>query len=101
MNYFNELTAVESELIRLESLKHLTTVVSNGIESSTPLEIENSIWQIKDIMSDISEKSYDAFYNLYEKVKYSNGISTLKTNDYIAPKNTELDAIVRGWITNA
>ena len=101
MKYFNELTAVESELIRLESLKHLTTVVSNGIEASSPLEIENSIWQIKDIMTDISEKSYDAFFDLFEKVKYENGVSTLKTNDYITPKNTELDSIVRGWIVNA
>ena len=25
--------------------------------------------------------------------------STLKTNEYIAPKNTELDAVIRQWIT--
>lgn len=27
-------------------------------------------------------------------------VSTLKTNEYIAPKNTELDAVIRQWITN-
>ena len=27
-------------------------------------------------------------------------VSTLKTNEYIAPKNTELDAVIRQWVTN-
>ena len=34
------------------------------------------------------------------KITPTKVVSTLKTNEYIAPKNTELDAIIRKWVTN-
>jgi len=37
--------------------------------------------------------------NIMNKIAPTKVVSTLKTNEYIAPKNTELDAIVRQWIT--
>jgi len=37
--------------------------------------------------------------NIMNKFKTNKVVSPLKTNDYIAPKNTELDAIVRSWVS--
>jgi hypothetical protein len=42
----------------------------------------------------------DLIKNIMNKITPTKVVSTLKTNEYIAPKNTELDAIIRQWITN-
>ena len=33
------------------------------------------------------------------KITPTKVVSTLKTNEYIAPKNTELDDVIRQWVT--
>ena len=38
--------------------------------------------------------------NIMNKIAPTKVVSTLKTNEYIAPKNTELDAVIRQWITS-
>ena len=42
----------------------------------------------------------DLIKNIMNKITPTKVVSTLKTNEYIAPKNTELDAVIRQWITN-
>jgi hypothetical protein len=41
----------------------------------------------------------DLIKNIMNKITPTKVVSTLKTNEYIAPKNTELDAIIRQWVT--
>jgi hypothetical protein len=103
MKYWQELTNIECEIIRLDAVKSLLTVVCNGMENTSKIEdIENSMWHILGSIEDIKDKQYETFQELFDMIKQEDtGISTLKTNEYIAPKNTELDAIVRGWILNA
>ena len=38
--------------------------------------------------------------NIMGKIVPTKVVSTLKTNEYIAPKNMELDVVIRQWITN-
>ena len=42
----------------------------------------------------------DLIKNIMNKITPTKVVSTLKTNEYIAPKNTELDAVIRQWITS-
>jgi hypothetical protein len=42
----------------------------------------------------------DLIKNIMNKIAPTKVVSTLKTNEYIAPKNTELDAVIRQWVTN-
>jgi len=42
----------------------------------------------------------DLIKNIMNKIAPTKVVSTLKTNEYIAPKNTELDAVIRQWITS-
>ena len=41
----------------------------------------------------------DLIKNIMNKIAPTKVVSTLKTNEYITPKNTELDAVIRQWIT--
>ena len=40
----------------------------------------------------------DLIKNIMNKITPTKVVSTLKTNEYIAPKNTELDAVIRQWV---
>ena len=42
----------------------------------------------------------DLIKNIMNKIAPTKVVSTLKTNEFIAPKNTELDAVIRQWITS-
>ena len=42
----------------------------------------------------------DLIKNIMNKITPTKVVSTLKTNEYIAPKNTELDVVIRQWITS-
>ena len=42
----------------------------------------------------------DLIKNIMNKIAPTKVVSTLKTNEYIAPKNTELDAVIRQWSTS-
>jgi hypothetical protein len=92
MKYWNELTAVESELIRLESLKSLTTVVANGIESSNYTDVENAIWHLLGSLEDISQKSYEAYNVLFEVIR-SDDIESDKPDYDFQP----LESVVNVW----
>jgi hypothetical protein len=92
MKYWTELTAVESELIRLESLKSLTTVVANGIESSNYTDVENAIWHLLGSLEDISEKSYDAYNALFGIIRADNIESDKPDYDF-----QPLESVVNVW----
>jgi len=69
MKYFNNLTAVESEIIRLGYLRSLLTVLSNAYETSNQEDIENCIWQAKELADSINENLSEEFQNLWDTVR--------------------------------
>ena len=69
MKYFNNLTAVESEVIRIGYLRSMLTVISNAIESSNMEDIENCIWQAKELADSISENIGEEFQNLFDEIR--------------------------------
>lgn len=101
MKYWNELNALENEIIRLDSLKSLMTVVTNGVESTArPEDIENTLWHILGSIEDIVDKQYEHFQNLFDMVREEDEVSpVLATNDYVAPsaESNELDKVMRSW----
>lgn len=66
MKYFEALTEVENEVIRLSEMRKLLAVLTNGIDSSTPEEIESAFHYIEGSISDISENLSEKFQQLFE-----------------------------------
>lgn len=68
MQYWDLLTNLESELIRLENLASLVNTVTNGLEASRSKDVENSLYLIRDMIEDIQIKSFDKFNDLFAAV---------------------------------
>lgn len=102
MNYWDEMTDLENEIIRLDCLSSLVTVVCNGAESTArQSDIENTLWHIQGTIEDIKEKQYEKFQVLFDKLA-TQGVSTLRTNEYVQPSEAsqELSKIINGWGQN-
>jgi hypothetical protein len=69
MKYFNNLTAVESEIIRMDSLSSLLNVLAEGADTSNQEDIENCLWQAKDMASSINENLAEEFQNLFDAIR--------------------------------
>ena len=69
MKYFNNLTAVESEIIRINYLRSMLTVISNAYETSDQEDIENCIWQAKELVDSINENLGEEFQNLFDEIR--------------------------------
>ena len=94
MKYFNNLTAVESEIIRMDSLRSLLNVLVEGADTSNQEDIENCLWQAKEMASSINENLTEEFQNLFDAIR----------EDTFKPW-TEYDAeplndIMKTWIKN-
>lgn len=95
MKYFNELTDVESEIIRLDALKSLMTVVSNGIETTAkPEDIENTFWHILGSLEDIVEKLYQSHGILFDAVRDDE----LAKDEDIVYNFEPLTDVVNSWV---
>jgi DNA replication initiation complex subunit (GINS family) len=69
MKYFNNLTAIESEIIRMNYLRSMLTVISNAYETSNQEDIENCIWQAKELADGINENLAEEFQNLFDIIR--------------------------------
>jgi hypothetical protein len=69
MKYFNNLTAVESEIIRMDSLRSLLNVLAEGADTSNQEDIENCLWQAKDMANSINQNLSEEFQNLFAEIR--------------------------------
>lgn len=103
MKYFDEMTAIENEIIRLDTLKSLVTVVTNGLETTAkPEDIENTMWHILGSLEDIVEKQYETFQTLFDTLVENDVDGVLTTNEYVdpTPESKELEKVMQAWIRN-
>jgi hypothetical protein len=67
MKYFTELSKMEDQIIRLETLCSTMRAIACGIESVSEEDASNSIWYIIGSIEDIHEKMQSEFNKLWEK----------------------------------
>ena len=69
MKYWNHLNSLESEIIRVDSLKSLFTVIANGIETSNVEDIESALQYVEGSLQDINARLRESFDELWEAVR--------------------------------
>jgi hypothetical protein len=105
MKYFNNLTAVESEIIRLGYLRSLLTVLSNAYETSNQEDVENCIWQAKELADSINENLAEEFQNLWDTVRDDVFDDDLTDWTFEEPQEPVYDTkplsdVIDSWIRN-
>jgi hypothetical protein len=68
MKYWSELNRLETQIIRLEELRSLFSVLANGAEESSAEDIRSSLWYVEGSMSSIHNELRNEFDELWEHV---------------------------------
>ena len=70
MKYWTELNNLESQIIRLETMRSLFSVLASGAEDSSDEDVRNALWYIEGSLTDIHGELRSEFNELWEAVKY-------------------------------
>jgi hypothetical protein len=97
MKYSTELSNLESEIIRLDTMKSLTRLIAEGSPNCRPEDTVDALWHISEMIEDINEKASQHFQNLWDQVRED---SLVSKTEYKKPSkaSTELNDIVNNWI---
>lgn len=68
MKYWSELSNLESQIIRLETMRSLFSVLANGAEHSSDADVRNSLWYIEGSLTDIHQSLRSEFNELWDVV---------------------------------
>jgi predicted transcriptional regulator len=70
MKYWSELNRLETQIIRLETMRSLFSVLASGAEESSEEDIRNALWYIEGSLTDIHSELRSEFDELWEVVKH-------------------------------
>ena len=68
MKYWSELNNLETQIMRLEELRSLFSVLANGAEESSAEDIRSALWYVEGSMSSIHNELRNEFDELWEHV---------------------------------
>ena len=68
MKYWSELSRLETQIIRLEEMRSLFSVLANGAEESDAGDIRSALWYIEGSLTDIHGELRSEFDELWEQV---------------------------------
>ena len=70
MKHWSELNRLETQIIRLETMRSLFSVLASGAEESSAEDIQNALWYVEGSLTDIHRELRSEFDELWEVVKY-------------------------------
>lgn len=68
MKYWTELNNLETQIIRLEEMRSLFSVLANGAEESNPEDIRSALWYIEGSLINIHHDLRSEFDELWEHI---------------------------------
>jgi len=68
MKYWTELNRLETQIIRLETMRSLFSVLASGAEESSEEDIRNALWYVEGSLSDINRELRSEFQDLWDIV---------------------------------
>jgi hypothetical protein len=68
MKHWSELNRLETQIIRLETMRSLFSVLASGAEESSAEDVQNALWHIEGSLSDIHNELRNDFDNLWQVI---------------------------------
>ena len=68
MKYWTELNRLETQIIRLETMRSLFSVLASGAEESSEEDVRNALWYVEGSLTDIHREMRSEFDELWEHV---------------------------------
>jgi hypothetical protein len=101
MKYWNELTNVENELIKLDTIVSLVRSLNYAIESGVEIaDVKNCLWKIEEEIDLLSRNSNIHFQELWDVVRkdtrkeFDGSIANLSSGKVA----DELEKVVNSWV---
>jgi hypothetical protein len=69
MKHWSELNRLETQIIRLETMRSLFSVLASGAEGSSEEDVQNALWYVEGSLSDIHNEMRNEFDALWETVR--------------------------------
>ena len=69
MKYWSELSKIETQIIRLETMRSLFSVMASGAEESSAEDVRNALWYVEGSLNDIHNELRNDFDALWETVR--------------------------------
>ena len=69
MKYWTELNNLETQIIRLETIKSLFSLMASGAEQSSEEDIRNALWYVEGSLTDIHDNLRNEFNQLWETAR--------------------------------
>jgi len=69
MKYWSELNRLETQIIRLETMRSLFSVLASGAEESSAEDVQNALWYVEGSLTDIHRELRSEFDDLWETVR--------------------------------
>jgi hypothetical protein len=69
MKYWTELNRLETQIIRLEEMRSLFSVLASGTEESSVEDIRSALWYVEGSLTDIHRELRSEFDELWDIVK--------------------------------
>lgn len=113
MNYWNELSELECQIIRMDTLESMLTILTKSIDQSQKEDVENFLWQILELVEDMNVSLTEKYANLFDCVRsdacnYSEKHSGEWPFEYEAPENSvesyDTEALIRvvnNWVKSS
>jgi hypothetical protein len=68
MKHWSELNRLETQIIRLETMRSLFSVLANGAEESSEEDVRNALWYVEGSLTDIHSELRSEFDELWEHI---------------------------------
>ena len=69
MKYWSELNRIETQIIRLETMRSLFSVMASGAEESSAEDVRNALWYVEGSLNNIHNELRNDFDALWETVR--------------------------------
>ena len=68
MKYWTELNRLETQIIRLETMRSLFSVMASGAEESSAEDVQNALWYVEGSLTDIHRELRSEFESLWQSI---------------------------------
>lgn len=100
MKYHSSLINLESEIIRLDMVTSMMNILGNGASTSDTTDLQNAIWFMQEVLTDIRDKSTEKFETLFDEIREDTFHRSEEFDDTEDPECEELTEIVNSWVSN-
>lgn len=101
MILFNELTDLETQIIKLDMFESLLKAVAHSVDQATPEETSNALWQLVELMelinTSLTEK-HEALFDALKDFDYNESMNDVKKQYSQDKAVSELTDIISQWL---